>query len=215
MALETKICGINSEAAMDAAIAGGAALVGLVFFPRSPRSLSLDRAAALAARVPAGVRRVALVVDEPDERLDEILRAVPLDMLQLHGAETPERVSAIRARYGKPVMKAIPVATREDLALAERYVAVADRLLFDAKPPAAMAEALPGGNALSFDWDLLGGRGWAKPWMLAGGLHAGNLAAAVARSGARRIDVSSGVEDRPGAKSPAKIEALLRLAATL
>ncbi|MGD9741676.1 MAG: phosphoribosylanthranilate isomerase [Dongiaceae bacterium] len=215
MALETKICGINSEAAMDAAIAGGAALVGLVFFARSARNLSLDRAAALAARVPAGVRRVGLVVDEPDERLDEIMRAVPLDMLQLHGAETPERVSAVRARYGKPVMKAIPVATREDLALAERYVAVADRLLFDAKPPAAMAEALPGGNALSFDWDLLGGRNWAKPWMLAGGLNAGNLADAVARSGARRVDVSSGVEDRPGVKSPAKIEALLRLAATL
>lgn len=215
MALETKICGITSEAAMDAAVAGGAALVGLVFFAQSARNLTLDRAAALAARVPAGIRRVALVVDEPDERLNEILRAVPLDMLQLHGAETPERVAAIKARFGKPVMKAIPVATREDLARADRYVAVADRLLFDAKPPAAMAGALPGGNALSFDWDLLSGRGWPKPWMLAGGLHAGNLADAVARSGARRIDVSSGVEDRPGVKSPAKIAELLRLAATL
>jgi phosphoribosylanthranilate isomerase len=177
--------------------------------------LAPQAAATLAARVPAGIQRVGLVVDEGDDRIAEILAAAPLDMLQLHGDETPERVAAIRQRFGKPVMKAVAIAEAADLVRAARYVAVADRLLFDAKLPAAMAGAPPGGNALAFDWRLIAGRDWPLPWMLAGGLNAGNLAAAVRISGARRVDVSSGVEDRPGVKSPQKITAFLALAAGL
>jgi phosphoribosylanthranilate isomerase len=215
MALEAKICGLTAPAAVDAAAAGGAALVGFVFHAKSPRNLSLDAAAALARRVPAGILRVGLMADETDERIAEILAAVPLDMLQLHGEETPERVVAVKRRFGKPVMKAIAVAEAADLDRAMRYLAVADRLMFDAKRPRSMAAAPPGGNALAFDWRLIAGRDWPLPWMLAGGLNAGNLAEAVRVSGARRVDVSSGVEDRPGVKNPAKIAEFLALAARL
>ena len=215
MALETKICGLTTPEAVDAAIAGGAALIGLNFYERSPRNLAFDAAAALARRVPAGIARVAVIVDEPDARIAEILAVVPIDMLQPHGAETPDRVMAIKARFGKPVMKAIAVAEAADIAHAARYVGIADRLLFDAKPPASMKDALPGGNALAFDWDLIAGRDWPLPWMLSGGLDAGNLAEAVRVSGARRVDVSSGIEDRPGHKDPAKVTAFLALAARL
>ncbi|MFZ5790141.1 MAG: phosphoribosylanthranilate isomerase [Pseudomonadota bacterium] len=215
MTLEVKICGITSAAALAAAAEGGAALVGFVFYPKSPRHLTHEAAAALARAVPGHILRVGLVVDQSDDAIGALLGAVSLDMLQLHGSESPERAAAIRARFGKPVMKAIAVAEAADLAAADRYVAVADRLLFDGKPPASMPNALPGGNALPFDWRLLKGRDWPKPWMLAGGLTAENLAEAVTLSGARRVDVSSGVEDRPGQKSPAKIKALLDLARTL
>jgi phosphoribosylanthranilate isomerase len=215
MAIEVKICGINSAEALAAAIDGGAALVGFVFYRKSPRFLTHEAAAALARTVPASVQRVGLIVDLDNEAIASLLAAVPLDMLQLHGSEDPARVAAIRARFRKPVMKAIPLARAEDLAVADAYLPVADRLLFDAKPPASMKGAMPGGNALSFDWRLLQGHQWPKPWMLAGGLNLENLAEAVGISGARRIDVSSGVEDRPGLKSPAKIKALLALAQTL
>jgi len=215
MALEAKICGVTTPEAVDAAIAGGAALIGFNFYGRSPRNLALDAAAALARRVPAGITRVAVIVDEPDARIAEILAAVPIDMLQPHGAETPERVTAMKARFGKPVMKAIAVAEAADLARAARFVGIADRLLFDAKPPASLKDALPGGNALAFDWDLIAGREWPLPWVLSGGLDAGNLAEAVRVSGARRVDVSSGVEDRPGHKDPERIAAFLALAARL
>jgi len=215
MAIEVKICGINSAEALAAAIDGGAALVGFVFYRKSPRFLTHEAAAALARTVPASVQRVGLIVDLDNEAIASLLAAVPLDMLQLHGSEDPARVAAIRARFRKPVMKAIPVARAEDLAVADAYLPVADRLLFDAKPPASMKGAMPGGNALPFDWRLLQGHQWPKPWMLAGGLNLENLAEAVGISGARRIDVSSGVEDRPGLKSPAKIKALLALAKTL
>jgi phosphoribosylanthranilate isomerase len=215
MAIEVKICGINSAEALSAAVEGGAGLVGFNFYRKSPRFLTHEAAAALARTVPASVQRVGLIVDLDNEAIASLLAAVPLDMLQLHGSEDPARVAAIRARFRKPVMKAIPLARAEDLAVADAYLPVADRLLFDAKPPASMKGAMPGGNALSFDWRLLQGHQWPKPWMLAGGLNLENLAEAVGISGARRIDVSSGVEDRPGLKSPAKIKALLALAQTL
>jgi phosphoribosylanthranilate isomerase len=215
MAIEVKICGINSNEALAATIEGGAALVGFNFYRKSPRFLTHDAAAALARTVPPGVKRVGLIVDFDNEAIAALLAAVPLDMLQLQGSEDPTRVAAVRARFRKPVMKAIPVAQATDLAVADAYLPVADRLLFDAKPPASMKDELPGGNAVSFDWRLLQGRDWSKPWMLAGGLNQDNLAEAVTISGARRIDLSSGVEDRPGLKNPDKIRALLALAKTL
>jgi phosphoribosylanthranilate isomerase len=215
MPLEAKICGVNAADALQAAVQFGARWVGFVFYPRSPRHLSLPAAAALAGNVPAGVGRVGLLVDPEDSGIEALLAQVPLELLQLHGRESPERVAAIRARFGKPVMKAVAIANAADVRAARLYESAADRLLFDAKPPAEMAGALPGGNALAFDWRLLAGQTWRLPWMLSGGLRPENLAEAVRLSGARAVDVSSGVESRPGAKDPAKIRAFLELAATL
>lgn len=209
MTVQAKICGIRSDDALDAALAGGAAFVGFVFFPRSPRNVTSDEAASLAARVPQGVLKVAVTVDPDDAMLEELLAKVPLDIVQLHGAETPDRVAAIKARTGLQAMKALKIAGPKDVAAAETYFSVVDRLLFDAKPPAAMAGALPGGNALSFDWSVLAGRRFARPWMLSGGLDADNVAEAVRISGAPAVDVSSGVESRPGVKDPARIAAFL------
>ena len=215
MPVRAKICGVNSRAALDAAIAGGAGFVGLNFYPPSPRALTPEAAAALAGAVPPVVAKVAVLVDEPDERIAEILARVPLDMLQLHGKETPARVDDIRRRFGLPIMKAVKIAEAADLAVADRYIGHADWLMFDAKPPPQMTGALPGGNALSFDWQLLAGRSWPSPWMLSGGLTPDNLAEAVRISGARVVDVSSGVESQPGVKDPAKIAAFLAEAARL
>jgi phosphoribosylanthranilate isomerase len=215
MAIEVKICGVNSAEALAAAVEGGAALVGFNFYRKSPRFLTHDAAAALARTVPRPIVRVAVIVDLDNEAIAALLAAVPLDMLQLHGKEDPARAAAIRARFRKPVMKAIAVAQASDLEAADQFLPVVDRLLLDAKPPPAMKDALPGGNAISFDWKLLAGRDWPKPWMLSGGLTPENLADAVRISGARRVDVASGVEDRPGVKSPAKIKAFLALAKTL
>ncbi|MGH6989810.1 MAG: phosphoribosylanthranilate isomerase, partial [Stellaceae bacterium] len=169
----------------------------------------------LAATVPADIAKVGLFVDADDDTIAATLAAVPLDMLQFHGDESPARVAAAKRRFGLKVMKAIRVASRQDLAAAERYFDVADWLLFDAKAPEDLAGALPGGNGLTFDWELLGARQWPLPWMLSGGLNASNLTEAVATTHAARVDVSSGVESRPGHKDPAKIEAFLRLAAKL
>lgn len=215
MTLEAKICGISTPEALDAAVAGGAAYIGLVFYPPSPRALTPDRAAVLAGRAPPGVTRVGLFVDPEDDLLAATLARVPLDLLQLHGSEAPRRVAEIRMRFSRPVMKAIKVARAEDLDEVDDYAPVADRLLFDAKAPKGMTSALPGGNALAFDWQLISGRSWPKPWMLSGGLDAENLAEAVRITGARRVDVSSGVEDRPGAKNTDKIAAFLATAKTL
>ena len=215
MPIDAKICGINSPDALSAAGRGGARFVGFVFYPRSPRAVSAGEAAALAARVPPGVSKVGLFVDPDDDQLAATLERVALDLLQLQGCEAPGRVAQIRARFGVPVMKAIKVATAEDLVGADDYLRVVDRLMFDAKAPQAMKKALPGGNAVAFDWRLLAGRRWTRPWMLAGGLHAGNLAEAVGISGARAVDVSSGVEARPGVKSPEKIAAFLDQARAL
>jgi phosphoribosylanthranilate isomerase len=215
MAVEAKICGVNSAAAMDAAVAGGAAFVGLVFYPPSPRAVSAEEAAQLARRVPAHIAKVGLFVDPSDDEIAARLAACPLDLLQLHGRETPARVAQIRARFGRPVMKAVPVAGPEDVSGADQYARAGDRLLFDAKPPKAMTNALPGGNALSFDWKLLAGRRWPVPWILSGGLDADNVAAAIAASGAAAVDVSSGVEERRGVKSPAKITRFLEVVRAL
>jgi phosphoribosylanthranilate isomerase len=207
--VQAKICGIRTDDALDAALAGGAAFVGFVFFPRSPRNVTPEEAAALAARVPADVLKVAVTVDPDDAMLDKLVAAVPLDILQLHGAESPDRVAAIKARTGLQAMKALKIAGPDDVAAAETWFGVADRLLFDAKPPKDAAGLLPGGNALAFDWQLLAGRKWPCPWMLSGGLDAANVAEAVATSGAPAVDVSSGVESAPGVKDPARIAEFL------
>jgi phosphoribosylanthranilate isomerase len=215
MPVRAKICGVNSAAAVDAAVSGGAGFLGFVFYAPSPRAVTPEAAGALAATVPTGITNVGLLVDDSDERIAEILARTPLDLLQLHGKETPDRVAAIRRRFGVPVMKAVKIAAAADLAVADQYVERADWLLFDAKTPPQMTGALPGGNALAFDWQLLAGRSWPLPWMLSGGLTAENLAEAVRISGAAFVDVSSGVESRPGHKDPARIAAFLATAAGL
>ncbi len=215
MSIEVKICGISTAEAMTAAVEGGAAFVGLVFYPPSPRAVTPAEAAPLAALVPEGVVKTGLLVDAEDPTIEAILKDVPLDLLQLHGSESPERVAEIKARFGLPVMKVVKLRRQGDLEAVEPFLPVADRLLFDAKPPPAMTEALPGGNALAFDWTLLSGTTWPLPWMLAGGLTADNLARAVAVTGAPAVDISSGVEDAPGVKNPQKIRTFLAAARDL
>ncbi|MEM1072880.1 MAG: phosphoribosylanthranilate isomerase [Pseudomonadota bacterium] len=197
--ISVKICGLNDSAHVSAAAQAGAAYVGFVFFDKSPRNVGLDQARALAVGAPAGVAKVALTVNADNAFLDALTTTVPVDILQLHGLETPERVSEVRARYGLPVMKAIGVADAQDLAAIDTYSAVADQLLIDAKPP--KGSVLPGGNGLAFDWQLLADRKfWTKPWMLAGGLTADTVADAIRKTHARQVDVSSGVETAPGQK---------------
>lgn len=209
--IRVKICGLSDAAGVRAAVAAGAGYVGFVFFAKSPRNVSVAQAASLALEVPPGVAKVALVVNADDSALDEITNAVPLDMLQLHGSESPERVAEIRGRYGLPVMKAVGIAGPEDMAAIDQYAAVADQLLIDAKPP--KDADLPGGNGLAFDWRLLAGRKyWTRPWMLAGGLTPENVAEAIRLTGARQVDVSSGVESAPGVKDAAKIAAFCEAA---
>src|SRR5829696_6535563 len=206
-----KICGLNSVEALDAALGAGADLVGFVRYPRSPRHLGLDEAGILSGRAKGRALRVALTVDASDGELADIVAALDPDLLQLHGDESPERVAAIRARFGRPVMKAVGIAEESDLAALDRYAGVADRLLLDAKPP-KNAEALPGGNGLAFDWRLVAGLDPALAIMLSGGLAPENVAAAIELSGARALDVSSGIERRPGEKDPEKIERFVRAA---
>lgn len=196
-----KICGLSDVPTMRAAVDAGASYIGLVFFPKSPRNVTLDQAAGIAAEVPVGVAKVALVVNPDDAQLDALVDQVPLDFLQLHGAETPARVAEIRARYGLPVMKAVGVAEPDDLAQLDAYAKVADQLLVDTKPPKGGDR--PGGNGAAFDWQLIAGRRWAVPWMLAGGLTADNVGTALAITGARQVDLSSAVESAPGVKDPA------------
>ncbi len=215
MTLRAKICGLSTADAVAGAVAGGAAFVGFVFYPRSPRAVTPAQAAALAPLVPPSVGKVGLFVDDDDARFAEVLATARLDLLQLHGAETPSRVAEIRAMTGLPVMKVIGVAGPGDIDAAQAYLEVADWLMFDARPPKDRAGALPGGNALAFDWALIAGRRWGLPWMLAGGLDAANLAEAARISGAAYVDVSSGVEDAPGRKSPATIAAFLAAARRL
>ncbi|HVM78705.1 MAG TPA: phosphoribosylanthranilate isomerase [Stellaceae bacterium] len=209
MSVAAKICGLSTAASVDAAVAGGARFVGFVFYPTSPRNVTAEQAAALAARVPAGVTRVGLFVDAPDATLATVLGRASLDMLQFHGKESPRRVAEVKAKFRKPVMKAISIAGPEDPDMALPYLEVADWLLFDAKPPRTDLKALPGGNGLVFDWQLLGGRSWPRPWMLSGGLTPENVAEAVATTHAKVVDVSSGVELRPGEKDLAKIARFL------
>jgi phosphoribosylanthranilate isomerase len=215
MSIGVKICGINSAAAAKAAVASGADYVGFVFYPPSPRFLTPDELVKAARPVPDHVKKVGLFVDVHDEVIAEVMERVPLDMLQLHGSETPGRVMGLRKRFGVPVMKAVKIAGEADVAEAKRFFDAADWLLFDAKAPKEMKGALPGGNALRFDWRLIAGYSWPKPWMLSGGLTAENIEEAVRLSGAKAVDVSSGVEDRPGHKSAAKIAAFLEAAKRL
>lgn len=165
--IRVKICGLTDAGAVAAAARLGAAYLGFVFFPKSPRNLDLETAAALAADVPPGLAKVALTVDADDTALEALVDRVPVDILQLHGREPPERVAAIRARFGLPVMKAVGVAGEADLPALAEHARVADQLLVDAKPP--KGAALPGGNGLAFDWRLIANRRWPVPWMLAGG----------------------------------------------
>jgi phosphoribosylanthranilate isomerase len=215
MSINVKICGLTSAEAVAAAVAGGAGFAGFIFYPPSPRDLTPERAASLVSGLAPGIGRVGVFVDPDDATLEKVLAKVPLDILQLHGSETPERLAAVKDRFRLKVMKAIKVAGETDLQAARAYLPVADWLMFDAKPPKEFQGALPGGNALAFDWELLRTKRWALPWMLSGGLTVDNLAEAARISRAEVLDVSSGVERRPGEKDPAKIRAFLARAKAL
>jgi phosphoribosylanthranilate isomerase len=195
--IRVKICGLREARHIKAAAEAGAAYVGFMFYAKSPRNVSFAQAAALALEVPVGVAKVAVTVNADDSVLDALVAAVPLDMLQLHGSESPSRVTEIRTRYGLPVMKAVGVSSEADLVTLDAYASVTDQLLVESKPP---KDGLPGGNGLVFDWNVLTKYRWAKPWMLAGGLTIHNVAEAIRISGARQIDLSSGVEISPGIK---------------
>ena len=216
MPLKAKICGINSPDALEAAVDGGAGYVGFVFYAASPRFVTPVQAVMIAAPAPADVKKVGLFVDAEDSAIQETLDACPLlALLQFHGAESPERVIEAKETFGLPVIKAIKLAGPDDLFAAGNYLGYADMLLFDAKPPEEMEGALPGGNALAFDWELLSGAQWPCPWLLSGGLNTDNLAEAVEITGAGMVDVSSGVEDAPGHKDPERITAFLEAVAKI
>jgi phosphoribosylanthranilate isomerase len=208
--VQVKICGLNDPRAVAAAVEGGADFVGVVFFAKSPRAVSPDQAAELLDEVPKRIKRVGLFVDADDRLFNQVLSRVRLDLLQLHGKEPPARVEELRTHWGLPAMKAIGVSTAADLENANAYLEVADRLMFDAKAPPGATR--PGGNAVAFDWTLLAGHRWKLPWMLAGGLTPRNVARAIRLSGARAVDVSSGVESAPGVKDPRKILNFIRAA---
>ncbi len=210
MPVLAKICGLSTPETLDAAIKHGASHVGFVFFPKSPRNLKPDRAAALAARVPPHVKSVGLFVDPADDDLDRILSQVRLDILQLHGHETAETVARLGKVHARDVWKAIPVRTTADRDAAARYKGAADLILYDAKPP--QGADMPGGNGLRFDWTLLSGHRHPLPWALSGGLDADNVAEAIRVTAAPLIDVSSGVESAPGVKGVDKIAAFLKAA---
>ncbi len=202
-----KICGLSTPETLDASIRAGARYVGFVFFPPSPRSLTPQQAAELAVRVPPGVSKVGLVVSPDDALLDEISRVVPLDMIQVHKVDDPDRLASIGARVGLPVIAAAPIATPEDVETALRLAEPAQMVLFDAKP--AKDATLPGGNGIRFDWRLLSTRRLPKPWMLAGGLTPENVAEAIALTGAVHVDVSTGVESAPGEKDADRIASFI------
>jgi len=208
MALTVKICGLSTPQALDVALESGADLVGFVFFPPSPRHLPFDSARALGERVKGRAGKVALTVDADDATFAAMVEALKPDMLQLHGAESPERVSALKVRFGLPVMKAVPIAEREDIARVELYKNVADRIIFDARP--SREATRPGGLGQPFNWTLLKSIDLAIPYMLSGGLDAGNVAEAVRITRAPGVDVSSGVERALGKKDPDKIRAFIR-----
>lgn len=208
---QVKICGLRRAEHVNAAAEAGARYVGLVFFPKSPRAVSIDEAAQLAPHVPVGMATVGLFVNPDDALLDQVLARVPLDIIQLHGSESPDRVSAVKTLTGLPVMKAVGLSDPSDLPGLTDYGLVADMLLVDAKPP--KGAALPGGNGLSFDWRLLAGRRWLRPWMLAGGLNPQNVAEAIRLTGAPAVDVSSGVEVESGIKDEGLIRAFVAAAA--
>ncbi|MBN8993715.1 MAG: phosphoribosylanthranilate isomerase [Rhizobiales bacterium] len=210
MKLIVKICGLSTEETLDAALAAGADMVGLVFFPPSPRYVTLERAAALAARARGRAEIVALSVDMAERNLGEIVDMVRPDWLQLHGSETPDRVAAIKKRFSRRVVKAVGIREAADLATAQRYAGFADRLLLDAKPPKDATR--PGGNGAAFDWTILDGFDPPAPYLLSGGLDPQNVALALKVTGARGVDVSSGVETAPGRKDPDLIRSFINAA---
>jgi phosphoribosylanthranilate isomerase len=198
MKTEVKICGLKTVEAVERAVALGASHTGFIFFPKSPRNIEPDDAGRLAERVRGRAKVVAVTVDADSDDLDEIVSALNPDMLQLHGSESPERVLSIKALYGLPVMKALSIREASDLDRIDPYLGIADRFLLDAKPPAG--SALPGGNGVSFDWRLLDVLDGSVDYMLSGGLNAENIGEALALTGARAVDLSSGVESAPGIK---------------
>jgi len=210
MKLDVKICGLKDARNVAAAVEGGAAFTGFVFYRRSPRWVSVETAGALINELPRQVTAVGLFVNPTDGELETALAHARLGMIQLHGSESPERVDKVRLLTGLPVIKAIGIATARDVQAAKIYEGHADWLMFDAKPPKDATR--PGGNAVAFDWTLLKGYTGKAPWFLAGGLTRGNVAGAIKNAGARAVDVSSGVESAPGNKSPAKIRAFLKAA---
>ena len=210
MSLTVKICGLSTPEALDVALEAGADMVGFVFFPPSPRHLLYEAARPLGARVRGRAQKVALTVDADDAAFDALVEALRPDLLQLHGKESPARVAALKTRFGLPVMKAIPVETRADLGAIASYAGVADRLLFDARAPREATR--PGGLGKTFDWHVLENLDVAVPFMLSGGLDAGNVAEALRVTRAPGVDVSSGVERAPGEKDPDKIRAFIRAA---
>lgn len=203
--MDIKICGLSTPETVTAALDGGASHVGFIFFAKSPRNVSPEMAGALRLAAHGRAQAVAVTVNADDDALDAIVAAAQPDILQLHGGETPERVSAVKARYGLPVMKALSISTADDLDRAQSFAGVADRLLFDAKPP--RGAELPGGNGITFDWSLLHSLDGSLPYMLSGGLNASNVGDALARVHPSGLDISSGVESAPGIKDVALIEA--------
>lgn len=210
--IRVKICGVTSQQSMRDIYDAGAQYIGLVFFDKSPRNVTFEQAQAISQAAPRDLVKVALTVDPDNGFLERLVNTVPLDMIQLHGRETPQRVSEIKQKTGMKVMKAIGLAEPEDLKTIDRYEGVADQIMVDAKP---MEDAtLPGGNGFAFDWNILKEKRWSTPWMLAGGLNPDNIAQAVKITGARQIDVSSGVEASPGKKDREKINAFIKAAQT-
>ena len=196
--IRVKICGLTRPEDVVACARAGATYIGLNFYPKSPRFLSFDIASELSVEAPIGLAKVGLVVNADDAFLDDLMARVPLDFIQLHGSESPDRVAEVRQRYGLPVIKALGVAGADDLPPLNIYSEVADQILVDAKPP--KNAVLPGGNGVAFDWRLIAQRQWTKPWLLAGGLTPFNVAEAIALTGAKQVDVSSGVESAAGVK---------------
>ncbi|MEO0344073.1 MAG: phosphoribosylanthranilate isomerase [Pseudomonadota bacterium] len=209
--MKVKICGVTSEEIVTACAQAGAAYIGFNHFEKSPRFVTLEQVKALGALVPVGMCKVSLLVDPDDAFLDALMEHAPIDMIQLHGSETPERVLEVKARTGLPVMKVVGLSQSEDLAKIDLFAPVADQILVDAKAP--QGSDLPGGNGVSFDWDLLAERRWSVPWMLAGGLTVENVTEAVRRTGADQVDVASGVERAPGIKDMRRIEDFIAAAA--
>ena len=211
MVIKVKLCGLNTADTISAAIDGGVDFIGLVFYPPSPRYVSPRKAASLISKVPKSIVTVGLFVDPSDEVLYQTLKTVELDMLQLHGTEAPKRIKEIKVLFDRKIIKAIKVGSKKDVRAAHSYEDLVDWLLFDAAPPKNTIGALPGGNAIAFDWELLNNQRWAKSWMLSGGLNIHNVVRAVHATRALAVDISSGIEDKKGVKSPDKVSQLLKV----
>jgi len=210
MTVQVKICGITSTDAIDAAASAGARFGGLVFHPNSPRNVGLEQARSLAAHMRGRLKSVALIVDRDDAGIEALVKIVQPDFLQLHGSESARRAAYVRGKFQLPVIKVLPVAEPGDLAAAAEYEDAADMLMFDARPPKGSQR--PGGHGAAFDWKILDGRSFTKPWFLAGGLASDNVARAIALSGAKLVDVSSGVESAPGVKDAQRIRDFIQAA---